>query len=241
MPPRSGYRLIAAHFRRLVSTGALPPGSALPTQGEVAELFTASSKTVARAWKQMNNEGLIVTNGRGGTLVAEATSSNTASRVALHAATGKALADGETSRILDVGTVGADEQVARRLDVEPGTPVHVRRRLVSRGDRPLHVSSSYYPDYVIAVTPELTQPVSTGGSRELAAQRLGSAQAHALEEVTSRPALTSEKDALGLSAGDVTVTQVMRVVFLADGRVVEVAVKVTSGSTVLRWSTSLKA
>jgi GntR family transcriptional regulator len=37
----------------------------------------------------------------------------------------------------------------------------------------------------------------------------------------------------------VIVTQVVRTVFLADGRTVEVAVKVAGGSTVLKWSTAL--
>jgi GntR family transcriptional regulator len=159
----------------------------------------------------------------------------------MHQATGKALGGGETSRILEVGTTGADELVAPRLDVTPGTPVYVRRRVVSRGGVPVHLSSSYYPAYVIAVTPELTEPVSTGGSRELAAERLGVAQEQVLEEVTSRLATESEKTTLGLTAGDVVVTQVIRTVTLEDGRVVEVAVKVAGGSTILRWSTSLKS
>jgi len=80
--------------------------------------------------------------------------------------------------------------------------------------------------------------VSTGGSRELAAERLGSPQARVLEEVTSRLAADPEKEALGLT-GSVIVTQVVRTVYLGDGRVVEVAVKVCSGATVIRWSSAL--
>jgi GntR family transcriptional regulator len=60
-----------------------------------------------------------------------------------------------------------------------------------------------------------------------------------LEEVTSRLGTDAEKDALGLT-GSVIVTQVVRTVLLADGRTFEVAVKVADGSTVLRWSTSLR-
>lgn len=105
---------------------------------------------------------------------------------------------------------------------------------------PVHLSSSYYPAYVIAVTPELQEPVSTGASRELAASRLGVAQDQVLEEVTSRLATAAEKDTLGLTAAEVVVTQVVRTVTLEDGRVVEVAVKVAEGSTILRWTTSLR-
>ncbi|MET9603376.1 hypothetical protein [Streptomyces sp. NPDC006459] len=65
------------------------------------------------------------------------------------------------------------------------------------------MSSSYYPPYVIEVTPELTQPTTTGGSRELPAMRLGSPQDQVPEEVTSRMAAPSEKAALGLTTGDV--------------------------------------
>jgi GntR family transcriptional regulator len=172
--------------------------------------------------------------------VAPPASTAISTRVALHAATGSALGNGEQSRILEVGTVGADALVAPRLEVEPGTPVHVRRRVVSRDGVPVHLSSSYYPAYVIAVTPELQEPVSTGASRELAAARLGSAQDQVLEEVTSRHATTAEKEALGLTTGEVVVTQVVRTVILEDGRVVEVAVKVAEGSTILRWTTSLR-
>jgi GntR family transcriptional regulator len=134
--------------------------------------------------------------------------------------------------------VGADEIVATRLEVEPGSPVHVRRRIVSRDGAPVHMSSSYYLPFVVDATPELAQPVSTGASRELAAERLGVPQDHVLEEVTSRLATEAEKEALKLS-GSVVVTQVVRTVFLADGRIVEVAVKVCNGATVLKWGTQL--
>jgi GntR family transcriptional regulator len=69
---------------------------------------------------------------------------------------------------------------------------------------------------------------------------LGVAQDQVLEEVTSRHATAAEKEALGLTAGEVVVTQVVRTVTLEDGRIVEVAVKVAQGSTILRWTTSLR-
>ncbi len=239
MPETTGYTEIAAYYRQQIQDGTLRPGETMPSLRQVCEHFGVANTTANRAYRMLKLEGLTLPKAGVGTVVAGPISNNIAARVRMHADTGTALGGGETSRILDVGTVGADQLVAPRLDVAPGTPVHVRRRVVSRGGVPVHVSSSYYPAYVIAVTPELTQPTSTGGSRELAAERLGVAQEHVLEEVTSRLATDSEKAALGLTAGDVIVTQVVRTVVLTDGRVVEVAVKVAGGSTILRWSTSL--
>jgi GntR family transcriptional regulator len=240
MPETIGYAEIAAHYRRQIQDGELQPGDTMPSLRQVCERFRVAQTTANRAFRVLKLEGLTLARPGVGTIVAGPISNNISTRVRLHEATGTALGGGETSRILEVGTVGADEVIAPRLDVSPGTPVHVRRRVVSRGGVPVHVSSSYYPAYVIAVTPELTQPVSTGGSRELAAERLGSPQDHVLEEVTSRLATEPEKAALGLTAGDVVVTQVVRTVALEDGRIVEVAVKVTGGATILRWSTPLK-
>lgn len=234
----AGYAEIAAHFRRQIETGHLVPGDRLPPVRETAQQFEVAHQTAIRAYKTLKAEGLTKATTGGGTLVADAASDNVATRVRTHATTGKALASGETSQILEVGMVGADETVAARLDVEPGTPVHVRRRVVSRDGAPVHMSSSYYAAFVVEATPELADPVSTGGSRELAAAHLGTAQERVLEEVTSRLATEPEKEALGLT-GAVVVTQVVRTVFLTDGRIVEVAVKVCHGSTVLKWSTPL--
>jgi GntR family transcriptional regulator len=241
MPEKTGYSDIAAYYRQQIREGTLRPGDTLPSLRQVCDRFGVAQTTANRAFRLLKMEGLTLPNPGVGTVVAGAISNNIAARVALHATTGKALDGGEHSQILEIGTTGADELVAPRLEVSPGTPVHVRRRLVSRGGVPVHLSSSYYPAYVIAVTPELMEPVSTGGSRELAAERLGVAQEQVLEEVTSRFALESEKSALGLTAGDVIVTQVVRTVTLEDGRVVEVAVKVAGGSTILRWATSLRS
>jgi GntR family transcriptional regulator len=240
MPENVGYTDIAAHYRQQIQDGVLKPGDTMPSLRQVCDRYAVAQTTANRAYRQLKVEGLTIAKPGIGTIVAGPISNNIATRVALHEATGRALGGGESSRIIEVGTTGADDLVAPRLDVAPGTPVHVRRRIVSRGGVPVHLSSSYYPAHVVAVTPELTEPVSTGGSRELAAERLGVAQDHVLEEVTSRFALESEKTALGLTAGDVIVTQVVRTVVLEDGRTVEVAVKVVNGSTILRWSTSLK-
>ncbi|MFJ6941176.1 GntR family transcriptional regulator [Streptomyces sp. NPDC101132] len=241
MTETTGYAEIAAYYRKQIQDGALRPGDTMPSLRQASEHFGVAQTTANRAFRLLKQEGLTLPKAGVGTIVAGPISNNIAARVRLHETTGSALAGGETSHILEIGTVGADEVVAPRLDVAPGTPVHVRRRVVSRNGVPVHVSSSYYPAYVIAVTPELTEPVSTGGSRELAAERLNSPQDHVLEEVTSRFATESEKSALGLTAGEVIVTQVVRTVYLADGRVVEVAVKVAGGATILRWATSLNS
>jgi DNA-binding GntR family transcriptional regulator len=238
MSEGEGYAGIAAYYAERIRKGEIPAGTKLPSLREVCETHDVSMKTAVRAFTQLKTWGLTIPKVGVGTIAAAPVSDNIAGRVRTHASTGRALATGETSQILEIGTVAADDIVAARLDIEPGTPVSVRRRVVSRDGVPTHYSSSYYPPYVISAVPELSEAVSTGGSRELAAERLGSPQKAVLEEVTSRYAAEVEKAALGLT-GSVIVTQIVRTVHLTDGRIVEVGVKVVSGSTVLKWSTDL--
>ncbi|WP_245246454.1 GntR family transcriptional regulator [Streptomyces lonarensis] len=239
MTMRTAHAEIAADYRQKIRTGLLRPGDSLPTARQIMAEYGVSMATAAHAYQELSAAGLTTTRGPGHTVVAGHGSSGIPTRVEMHAESGRSLAEGETSQILDITSVAAPDAIANRLDVEPGTPVTARRRLVTRDGSPTHVSVSYYPQFVVDAAPELTRRSSTGGSRELAAMRLNSRQTRVLEEVTSRPAEADEGELLGLSGPMSTVTCVTRTVWLADGRVVEVATKIVRGTTVLKWSAAL--
>ncbi|MEU8897521.1 aminotransferase class I/II-fold pyridoxal phosphate-dependent enzyme [Nocardia sp. NPDC048505] len=62
---------IAAGIGRRIRSGALPPGSRLPTVREVARQLRVSPATVNQAWRALAATGAIIARGRAGTFVGE--------------------------------------------------------------------------------------------------------------------------------------------------------------------------
>lgn len=60
---------IAQEIRELVETGSLSPGMRLPTIRDVANEVGVSVGTVAEAWGELRQEGLLITRRRGGTRI----------------------------------------------------------------------------------------------------------------------------------------------------------------------------
>ena len=72
--PQSGvplYLQLIEQVRHAVETGALRPGDQLPTLRKVAEDIVMNPNTVAKAYREMEHEGLIVLRQGAGAFVAE--------------------------------------------------------------------------------------------------------------------------------------------------------------------------
>jgi DNA-binding transcriptional regulator YhcF (GntR family) len=69
LPP---YEQLRAGISRLVALGQLAPGTKLPTVRQLATDLGLAPGTVARAYRELESEGIIITQGRHGTRVRQA-------------------------------------------------------------------------------------------------------------------------------------------------------------------------
>ena len=58
--PRPIYEQIQAELRRLMLTGALPPGSRLPSVRELAGQLAINPNTIQRAYRELESDGYIL-------------------------------------------------------------------------------------------------------------------------------------------------------------------------------------
>ena len=63
------YEQIRSQLAAHVDTGALQPGDRLPTVRRLAEDLGVATNTVARAYRELEQSGVIETRGRGGSFV----------------------------------------------------------------------------------------------------------------------------------------------------------------------------
>jgi len=114
MDPAPGYRIdpgsatppyaqLRAEIARRASEGELPVGARLPTVRALAEQTGVAVNTVARAYKELEADGVIETRGRAGSFVAAQDDVPQALRTAAVA----------YARL--AGRLGVDDEEARRL------------------------------------------------------------------------------------------------------------------------------
>lgn len=228
------YRAIAAHYRSRVTSGELEPGTPLESRRKLARTHKTSRVTIDKVVELLTAEGILdPSDGNRPPVVADI-SGRTATvqdRVGNYAANGSVFGPRETSEILRIEAVPCPADIAPALGVQPGDEVIIRERLNKIDGKPVATGHSYYPPEVTDLTPELRRVNSMPrGSRELAADRMGSPQKDLIAVTTSRLATDRERELLGLKGAYAVVTQTNRRVLLANGKTVEVAVKICEGS-----------
>lgn len=233
-----GYRELASILREGIQRGDYPPGSTLPKQADLARDYAVNVKTVRNAVALLESEGLVTPVRRRGTVVRSRppmrrlgmeryAKSNWkfGDRVAFIADRD---ANGQTwdrnDQTQTVERIAAPAHVAEALQLDPGSDVYARARVVRHEGRPTHALTSYYRAEDVEGTPLVDPspgPAGRGGGfAVLTLQGLEPDQI--TETLTARMPTPDESAMLELPAGE-PVMVLHRTTRTKEGRVVEYA------------------
>lgn len=234
--PELPYIQIAEGIREQIETGQLKPGDKLPSNRTLMEKYGAGTQTVQRAVRTLKEAGLVETRASRGVYVKAQRKKVERSADFTNAPKGGNIDYGVKTKRLSVGEVPAPQYVAEEFGFDVDTPVVRRARLMLMpiSEEPVELVTSYYPMDVAAGT-ELARDRGLRGGSPAALERIGLEVVRSRELVYTRLPLPSEIQHLNLNPGH-PVFRILRTLFVADGRPVEVMEMVRSGDGyVLRY------
>ena len=131
-----------------IQSGALDDGACLPPERELCERYDVSRVTVRKAIKELEDEGAVYRIQGKGTFLRRPQNKITQVFTRLTSFTEDMLSRGMTagSRILLTEQVAASAEIAEKLDLAPGAPVILFRRLRLADGEPMAIETSYLND-----------------------------------------------------------------------------------------------
>jgi GntR family transcriptional regulator len=219
--PHARYRQVADALRNAIKRGEYPPGSALPSQPDLAKQYGLNQTSINRAIALLRAEGLVrVEHGRGA-FVQEIPTVKRTRRIPRGGETGSSFAEEmrgfglvPRTELADLSTVPAPADIAEYLQITAGDRVVRRTRHMFASDRPVQLATSYIP-LAIAGGQDIALPDTgpTGLYQRLAAR--GYKVVRFAEQIEGRAPRHEEASFLGLTEAQ-HVLEVIRIAY-ADG------------------------
>jgi GntR family transcriptional regulator len=184
------YRQVEADLRERITSGGLAPGQRLPSETELATLYSASKITLRQALANLAADGLIERRAGKGTFVRAATLTAGSRTVTSFTDELAALKLRAGARVLRLATEGADALTAERLRIEPGTRVVALDRLRLGDGTPIGIQRARLIAELVPGLEDLD--LSEGSLYALLASRFGLVPTEAEESFHVGPARREE-------------------------------------------------
>jgi len=139
------YLQIKALLMKSLDAGAWGPGEAIPSEIELAGRFRVSQGTVRKAIDALAADNLVVRRQGKGTYVATHTEEGSSNFRFLRIRRNDGVDEHPASRLIDVRRGKATADVARLLDLAPGDPVIMLRRVLDSAGAPVVLDEIVLP------------------------------------------------------------------------------------------------
>lgn len=139
------YEQIRALLERSLDSGEWRPAEAIPSEAALAQRFGVSQGTVRKAIDALAADNLVVRRQGKGTFVATHTEEKSSMFRFLRIRRNDGRDEHPVSRLLDVRRAKATAEMARLLDLKPGDPVIVLRRVLEYSGEPVILDEIVLP------------------------------------------------------------------------------------------------
>jgi GntR family transcriptional regulator len=155
---------IAERLRGAVAEGLFPPGSVLPSEAQLNEVFGVSRATSRAALDKLEQEGLVSRRSGKGSTVLSPRVDQPANQMLGFSDDMRRRGLRPSYEALSVGRVRATPEVAEALDIEVNALVFRSRRLLKADDVPMGIAVSWLPPGVLRKGSPPTASELTEGS-----------------------------------------------------------------------------
>lgn len=137
------YHQLYEILRGDISRGTWQPGDMLPPESELIEEYQVSRTTVRQVLDMLVNEGLIYRQQGRGTFVAPPTVEQGLVRIISFTEDMRQRGFKPTSKVLSSDVIPAPQDIAEKLEIEPGEELARLERLRLADDEPMSIEDSY--------------------------------------------------------------------------------------------------
>lgn len=214
---------LADTLRAAIDGGDFHPGSCLPSEAEINEIFGVSRTTTRSAMQQLVNEGLIKRKPGQGTIVVDQRVDPPVSPIRSFSddMRGRGMVPGY--EVSAIGFTDAPLEASQALAISSGDkPFGIRRKLFANS-RLIGLCQSYIrPDIFGDVTPPNADTLSSGSLYKWITEKLGANLTRGTEFIEAAIASEAEHEEIGLEVGD-PILVARRTVNTGDNQPVEYA------------------
>lgn len=213
--PTPAYLQLTERLVDAIHSGALAPGSALPSERGLATDLGLSRMTVRRAFEQLVEAGLVEQRQGSGTYVKGQALEQVIDRVLGFTDEARHLGFVAGTTMVRTSVIAADEVVAEALGVPLGADVLRLVRLRTASDEPLAIQDAHLPTSLIGLSLELL--AESGSLYHSLEQQFGIKPVSAHQTIGARTPTSNECRLLGIGK-DVPVLALERITSGADGK-----------------------
>ena len=195
------YLQIKALLERSLEIREWAPGSAIPSEIELAGRFGVSQGTVRKAINALAADNLVVRRQGKGTFVATHTEEQASSFRFLRICHNDGHYEYPGSRLIDLRRGKAGAEVARQLDLKPGDPVLILRRVLEWGGESVVLDEITLPAALFRGLTRARYETYHGSMYGLFETQYGVRMLKAREHLSAIPADAASASVLGVAVG----------------------------------------